>query len=47
MRLLIELKKGNPNGQSKRVLSNKLGINHNSIIEWRNLYISKGIEDYL
>ena len=32
MRLLIELKKGNPNGQSKRVLSNKLGINHNSLI---------------
>ena len=47
MRLLIELKKGNPNGQSKRVLSNKLGINHNSIVKWRNLYISKGIEELL
>ena len=47
MRLLIELKKGKPNGQSKRVLSNKLGINHNSIVKWRNLYISKGIEELL
>jgi transposase len=47
MRLLIELKKGKINEQSKRVLSIKLGINHNSIVKWRNLYISKGIEALL
>jgi len=33
MRLLIELKKGKSNEQSKRSLSIKLGINHNSIVK--------------
>ena len=47
MRLLIELKKGKQSEQSKRNLSIKLGINHNSIVKWRNLYISKGIEALL
>jgi hypothetical protein len=44
MRLLIELKKGKSGAQSKLVLADKLGVNHNSIIKWRNLYLSGGIE---
>lgn len=47
MRLLIELKKGKPNEHSKRALSEKLGVNHNSIVKWRNLYLSNGIESLL
>ena len=47
MRLLIELKKNKSFAQSKIVLSNKLGINHNSIVKWRNLYLSGGIEALL
>jgi hypothetical protein len=44
MRFLIELKKGKSGAQSKLVLADKLGVNHNSIIKWRNLYLSSGIE---
>ncbi len=47
MRLLIELKKSKSNPQSKLVLATKLGVNHNSIVKWRNLYISGGIEALL
>jgi len=47
MRLLIELKKGKSNAQSKLVLATKLGVNHNSIVKWRNLYLSGGIEALL
>lgn len=43
MRLLIELKKVKSNALSKLALAAKLGINHNSIVKWRNMYISKGI----
>jgi transposase len=47
MRLLIELKKNGSNAQSKLALANKLDINHNSVVKWRNLYISEGIEALL
>jgi transposase len=47
MRLLIELKKGKSGAQSKLALAAKLGVNHNSIVKWRNLYISGGIEALL
>lgn len=47
MRLLIELKKNNSVAQSKLALSNKLGINHNSIVKWRNMYQTGGIEALL
>ena len=47
MRLLIELKKGKSGAQSKLVLAEKLGVNHNSIVKWRNLYLSGGIEALL
>jgi hypothetical protein len=47
IRLLIELKKGKSNAQSKLVLATKLGVNHNSIVKWRNLYILNGIEALL
>lgn len=44
MRLLIELKKNDTEALSKNALATKLGINHNSVIKWKNLYISNGIE---
>lgn len=47
MRLLIELKKDKSNAQSKLSLASKLGINHNSVVKWRNLYLSQGIEALL
>ena len=47
MRLLIELKKGKSSEHTKRSLAEKLGVNHNSIVKWRNLYISHGIESLL
>jgi hypothetical protein len=47
MRLLIELKKGKSGPQSKLVLADKLGVNHNSIVKWRNLYLLGGIEALL
>lgn len=47
MRLLIELKQNKSGSQSKRALADKLGINHNSIVKWRNLYIEQGIEALL
>lgn len=47
MRLLIELKKNNSVAQSKIALATKLGINHNSVVKWRNLYLSEGIEALL
>jgi transposase len=47
MRLLIELKKNSSEAQSKLTLSKKLGINHNSIVKWRNIYLAQGIEALL
>jgi transposase len=47
MRLLMELKKNDVRGQSKNALSIKLGINHNSVVKWRNIYLSQGIEGLL
>lgn len=36
--MLIELKKNEQQGVSKRVLAEMLGVNHNSIQNWRKLY---------
>lgn len=43
MRLLIELKKNGAQSLSKNALAQKLGINHNSVVKWRNLYLAQGI----
>ena len=41
--LLIEMKKHEKEGISKRALSQMTGINHNSIVKWRNIYLQSGI----
>ena len=42
--MLIEIKKHEKSGGiSKRDLSNLTGINHNSIVKWRNIYLQDGI----
>ena len=43
LRVLIELKKHEKTGISKRDLADLTGINHNSITKWRTIYISKGL----
>ena len=45
--MLIEIKKHEKKGISKRELSRITGINHNSIVKWRKLYNLSGIEPLL
>ena len=45
--MLIEIKKHEKEGISKRELSQITGINHNSIVKWRNVYLQWGIESLL
>lgn len=45
--MLIEIKKAAEKNLSKRELSRITGINHNSIVKWRNLYNTFGIESLL
>ena len=47
MRVLIELKKHEKTGISKRDLSDISGINHNSINKWRRMYIAGGVAPLL
>lgn len=47
MRVLIELKKHEKTGISKRDLSDITGINHNSINKWRRMYIAGGVTPLL
>jgi transposase len=47
MQVLIELKKHEKTGISKRALSEKTGINHNSITKWRKMYLAGGISALL
>ena len=42
--MLIELKKNEQQGISKRVLAEMLGVNHNSIQNWRKLYETGGFK---
>lgn len=44
LRILIEFKKNEEMGISKRAVSDNTGINHNSVTKWRNIYLEKGIE---
>ncbi len=43
VRMLIELKKQDGTGISKRVLADLVGVNHNSIQTWRTMYEQGGI----
>lgn len=44
MQMLIEIKRHEKQGGiSKRDLSGLTGINHNSIVKWRNAYLQEGI----
>jgi transposase len=45
--MLIEIKKAAEKGLSKRELSHITGINHNSIVKWRTVYNTSGIEPLL
>jgi hypothetical protein len=45
--MLIEIKNHEKTGLSKRDLSKITGINHNSIVKWRNQYNKEGIESLL
>ena len=47
VRVLIELKKHEKAGISKRDLSEITGINHNSITKWRKMYIAGGASSLL
>lgn len=47
LQILIEFKKNEETGISKRAVSDKTGINHNSITKWRNIYLRNGISAFL
>ena len=42
--MLLEQKKYEDEGISKRELADIIGVNHNSIQNWRNIYISGGLQ---
>lgn len=44
IRVLMEFKKNEKEGVSKRVVAQNVGVNHNSVQEWRRLYITGGLE---
>jgi transposase len=45
--VLIELKRHEKTGISKRDLSDLTGINHNTVLKWRKLYMDNGIAPFL
>lgn len=47
LRILIEFKKHEKTGVSKRSVSETTGINHNSVTKWRNIYLKDGIKSFL
>jgi transposase len=48
LKVLIEIKNHEDRGGiSKRDLSDKTGVNHNSIVKWRQMYVEFGIEKIL
>lgn len=44
IKMLIEIKKHEDEGISKRELAELVGVNHNSIQTWRTMYVNGGIE---
>lgn len=47
IRVLIELKKHETTGVSKRAVADIVGVNQNSVQTWRTMYISGGIDAIL
>lgn len=47
LRILIEFKKHEKRGISKRDASINTGISHNSITKWRSIYLKQGIDAFL
>ena len=47
LQILIELKKNEDTGISKRNVSESTGINHNTILKWRKIYAKEGIAPFL
>ncbi len=47
IQVLIEIKKREKEGVSKRALSDITGVNHNSIVKWRKMYLQGGIDALL
>jgi transposase len=47
LKILVEMKKAGDKGISKRALSHKTGLNHNTVQIWRNLYVEEGIAAFL
>lgn len=45
--MLIEIKKAGAQGLSKRDLSKRIGVNHNSVQKWRALYLKGGINSII
>ena len=44
LQALLVFKRKEESGISKRVLADEIGVNHNSVQTWRNLYIEGGIK---
>ena len=47
IKMLIECKKNESTGLSKRVIADSIGVNPNSVQKWRGMYISGGIKAIL
>ena len=47
IQILIELKKNESTGISKRSVSESTGINHNTVLKWRKIYAKDGIAPFL
>mgnify|MGYP000538229967 CR=1 FL=1 len=47
IQVLIEIKRHEKTGISKRDLSDLTGVNHNSIVKWRKMYLAGGIDSLL
>lgn len=47
IKVLIEFKKNEATGISKRVVADRVGVNHNSVQTWRTLYEQGGIDALL
>lgn len=44
VKMLLELKKNEDRGISKRELATLIGVNHNSIQTWRSMYLKGGLD---
>jgi transposase len=47
LKILVEIKKAGDTGISKRELSNKTKLNHNTVQIWRKIYEKEGISAFL